>query len=105
MEWESEDEKGDYRIAEKTGWMKIENREKHLEDRAGVYVLADAARHVKYIGKAGPGRLAKEVNNAIEYRKKGKGAMIVKALYTNSDDYAWDLEGDLKEKYDPPNNE
>lgn len=44
-----------------------------------------------------------EIENAIN-RGKDYGATRVKALYTNSEKDALSLEGDLIEKYDPPNN-
>jgi hypothetical protein len=47
--------------------------------------------------------MVKEVSNAIN-RGKDYGATIVKALYTNSATNALSLEGDLKAKYNPPNN-
>lgn len=74
-----------------------------LEDRAGVYLFANAETHIKYIGSAGGGRLAAEVGDAIR-RGKDYGATWVLALYTNSTENARALERDLIAKYCPPNN-
>lgn len=85
-----------------------------LEPRTGVYIFADNDADVKYVGKAGGKRMVVEsdhdtiqqlfeVHNAM-YRKKDQGATQVKALYTYRDSQALDLEYDLIQKYDPPNN-
>jgi hypothetical protein len=58
---------------------------------------------VKYIGKAGAGRMVNEIQSAID-RGKDYGATRVKALYTNSSDRALVLEQALIAKYNPPNN-
>ena len=74
-----------------------------FEHRSGVYLFANADLHIKYVGKAGPGRMVAEVQNAIG-RNKAYGATLVKALYTNSDERALSLEAYLIDRYDPPNN-
>ena len=76
----------------------------NLENRAGVYIFADADLQVKYIGLAGAGRIVDEIYDAMYNRNKDRGASRVKALYTNSSDNARSLERDLIDKYDPPNN-
>lgn len=74
-----------------------------VDERAGVYLFADVNMNVKYVGKAGAGRMADEVQSAID-RRKDRGATKVKFLYTNSDARALELERMLRFKYDPPNN-
>ncbi len=102
MIWDSSDH-WDNRVVEYTPrWRYLGNYET-LEPRAGVYIFANASLYVKYVGKAGPGRMVVEITSAIR-REKDFGATLVKALYTNSDDRAKTLERDLIEKYDPPNN-
>ncbi|MFQ5962164.1 MAG: hypothetical protein ACE5MG_12285 [Candidatus Methylomirabilales bacterium] len=101
MIWDSSDH-WDSRVVEYSGWRLIWNYES-FEPRAGVYVFADANLSVKYVGKAGPGRMVVEVASAIR-RGKDYMATRVKALYTNSDDRAKSLERDLIRAYNPPNN-
>ncbi len=101
MSWDSSDH-WDYRVVEYTRWRLIWNYET-LEPRAGVYIFANASLYVKYVGKAGPGRMVVEIESAFR-RGKDYGATRVKALYTNSDDRAKTLERNLIGKYDPPNN-
>jgi len=74
-----------------------------FKERSGVYIFANRDLQVKYVGKAGPGRMVVEIQSAIN-RGKDYGATLVKALYTNSDEKATNLESALKEKYKPPNN-
>ncbi len=92
----------DTRIVGKSGWRDLDNYET-LEERAGVYIFANADLHVKYIGKAGPHRMVDEIYSAIN-RGKSYGATKVKALYTNSDEKAKTLERELIIAYNPPNN-
>jgi excinuclease UvrABC nuclease subunit len=99
--WDSSDH-FDYRVAAYTGWRYLENYGT-FEDRAGVYLFANADLQIKYIGKAGAGRIVIEIDNAIR-RGKAYGATLVKALYTNSDANALSLENALIAKYNPPNN-
>lgn len=101
MIWDSFDH-FDYRVVDYTGWRYLENYGT-FQHRAGVYLFANADLHIKYVGKAGPGRMVAEIEDAIR-RAKDYGATLVKALYTNSDDRACSLETDLKTKYNPPNN-
>ncbi len=101
MEWDVREHK-DWKIVEYTRWLNIENYQK-LENRAGVYIFANANHQVKYVGKAGAGRIVKEIYNAM-YRGKNRGASLVKVLYTNSTVNAQSLETDLKNRYKPPNN-
>jgi excinuclease UvrABC nuclease subunit len=92
----------DYRVVSITGWRYLENYETFAH-RSGVYLLANADMHIKYVGKAGPGRMVAEIQSAIS-RGKDYGATRVKVLYTNLDERATSLEKDLIEKYNPPNN-
>ena len=101
MIWDNTDY-GRYQVVEHTGWRDIGNYET-LEERAGVYVFANVDLHVKYIGKAGPGRMVKEIESAFD-RGKDYGATRVMAMYTNSDKNALSLERALIDKYEPPNN-
>lgn len=101
MIWDSSDH-DDYRVVEYTGWRNLENYGT-FEHRAGVYLFANVDLHIKYVGKAGAGRMVAEIQSAIN-RDKDYGATKVKALYTNSDERALSLETYLVEKYDPPNN-
>lgn len=101
MRWDIRDHQ-DWRVVDYTRWLNIENY-RNLENRAGVYIFADVNHQVKYIGKAGAGRMVNEISNAM-YRGKSKGATLVKALYTNSSANAQSLETVLINKYNPPNN-
>jgi len=101
MIWDIRDQQ-DRRVVDYSGWLNLENYE-NLENKSGVYIFADANHDVKYIGKAGAGRMVDEISNAIS-RGKNTGATLVKALYTNSSENAQSLETDLINKYDPPNN-
>jgi len=101
MEWDNNDA-NDRRVVEATYWRNINNYT-DLEPRAGVYIFANSLYQVKYIGKAGAGRMVLEIESAIR-RGKDYGATKVKALYTNSDLNAQTLERDLINKYNPPNN-
>jgi len=101
MKWDTSDH-GRHEVVEYTNWRLLRNYES-LEWRAGVYVFADGSHQVKYVGKAGPGRMVNEVGDAIR-RGKHYGSTLVKALYTNSDEKARSLESYLIRKYQPPNN-
>jgi excinuclease UvrABC nuclease subunit len=101
MIWDNSDH-GDYRVVAYSGWRYLENYGT-FEYRSGVYLFANANLQIKYVGKAGPGRMVDEIESAI-CRGKNYGATQVKALYTNSDDRATSLEADLINKYNPPNN-
>lgn len=101
MIWDIGDQQ-DRRVVDYSSWLNLENYE-NLENKAGVYIFADASHDVKYNGKAGAGRMVDEISDAIR-REKNKGATLVKALYTNSSENAQSLETDLINKYDPPNN-
>jgi len=101
MIWDASDQQ-DWRVVDYSGWLSLQNYG-NLENKAGVYIFADASHDVKYIGKAGAGRMVDEISNAIS-RGKNTGATLVKALYTNSSENAQSLETDLIRKYNPPNN-
>jgi len=101
MQWDISDHQ-DWRVADNTRWLNIINYQ-NLKARAGVYIFADVNHQVKYIGKAGAGRIVDETCNAI-YRGKNRGATQVKVLYTNSNSNALSLETKLIDKYNPPNN-
>jgi len=90
------------RVVDTSATIDLDNY-KDLEARAGVYIFMNIDGEVKYIGKAGAGRIVDEIYNAM-YRKKDLGATTVKVLYTNSDLNALSLESELIDTYDPPNN-
>jgi len=73
MKWDEDDE-NDYRIVDAGDWYSLDDLGE-APDRAGVYIFADRGTHVKYIGKAGAGRLRNEMRNAI-YIGKSRGATI-----------------------------
>jgi excinuclease UvrABC nuclease subunit len=107
MIWKSEHEK-DVRVQDKSGWINLDDYKK-IEGRSGVYIFADNNKDVKYIGKAGAGRLVLEYLILFEiysamYRGKGLGATIVKGLYTNSGKAALSLEKSLIQIYNPIQN-
>ena len=101
MEWDPSDHY-DSRVVDFTRWRDLGNFGT-FEERSGVYIFANVDWQVKYIGKAGAGRMVVEIQSAIK-RGKDYGATRVKALYTNSTERAESLEADLIEKYNPPNN-
>jgi excinuclease UvrABC nuclease subunit len=101
MQWDISDH-GDWRVVAHTRWLNIQNYQ-NLQGRAGVYIFADVNHQVKYIGKAGAGRMVSEIHDALG-RDKGRGATLVKGLYTNSNANAQSLETALIDKYHPPNN-
>ena len=101
MEWDPSDH-NDSRVVAFTRWRDLGNFGT-FEHRAGVYIFANVDWQVKYIGKAGAGRMVAEIQSAIN-RGKDYGATRVKALYTNSTERAESLEADLIDKYNPPNN-
>jgi len=116
MKWDSQDEK-DNPIVSASNWFALPFYKKTVEARAGVYIFADKSHDVKYIGKAGAGRLVVEMDKAVQPaarliyeiysaigRKKDQGASLVKVLYTNSDEVALKLEKELIDKYEPDNN-
>jgi hypothetical protein len=59
---------------------------------------------VRYVGEAGAGRLNAEARDAANGRAKDKGATHVTWLVTNEDALAIQLEGDLIDRFLPPNN-
>lgn len=110
MTWEEKDEH-DNRVTKASEWISLSSYKTELEERAGVYIFADDDFDVKYIGKAGAGRMVVESNYIMTFevysairREKDTGATQVKALYTNSDDVALKYENELIKKYNPPNN-
>jgi len=98
MKWNAKD-LHEWEVVESSGWRKLENFGT-FQDRAGVFIFTNADLHVKYIGKAGPGRIVKEIKSAIS-RGKSFGATKVKVLYTNSDKGAVSLKRKLLTKYKP----
>jgi hypothetical protein len=101
MLWDPAEQKA-HRVTGYSFWLYIENYE-YLENKAGVFIFANASQSVKYIGKAGAGKMSLEIARAIG-EKKNFGATLVKALFTDSDKTAKSLGSDLIEKYEPANN-
>lgn len=93
----------DNRIVDSSSIIDIKNYI-NLQARSGVYIFMSRDHHIKYVGKAGPRRMKHEVYNAIQVRNKDKGATRVKALYTNSEENALQLERKLIDYYNPSNN-
>lgn len=98
----------DQRIIDYTNWLYLENFgnlkfRSATSTNAGVYIFANALHQVKYVGKAGIGRMVIEIYSAIT-RQKDKGATLVKALYTKTDSDALNLETELRRYFDPVNN-
>jgi excinuclease UvrABC nuclease subunit len=96
----------DSRIAEKGKWspLDVDAIKRLAPDRAGVYLFADVALQVKYIGYAGAGNLRDSMLDAIKSRDKAKGATKYKWFATNSTDKAESLKKAWLLKYNPPNN-
>lgn len=107
MEWDV-NEDNDIRIAYKTDWIKLEEYNE-VDRRAGVYIFADDKFDVKYIGKAmeRPSPLEHisvfEIYSAM-LKGKANGALLVKALYTSSNEQARELDDEMVRKYSPANN-
>lgn len=101
MIWETDDH-FDNRIVRYTNWRRIRNCD-NLENQFGVFLFADVGHQVMYIGNAGKQRLIDEVISAVDLGKDLE-AILVKALYTITEEKAISLERDLINKYKPPNN-
>lgn len=93
----------DSRVVEASDWWINVKEFETLEERAGIYLFGNNKYDIKYIGKAGAGKMVVEIKAAID-KKKSKGATQVRALYTNAKDKAQSLEKYLIEKYNPVNN-
>lgn len=102
MKWDSKDE-NDSRIVAKGRWYDLDDVDEKAPERAGVYVFVNSDHDVKYVGKAGAGRLKDEIKDAIS-RDKDKYATLFGWFATNSDENAKSLERDWIDKYDPLNN-
>lgn len=104
MKWDYKDgwRSSHCEIVDDDDWRSIENYMK-LQDREGVYLFADVNLQVKYISKAGAGRMIAKIEYAIR-RGKDRGATQVKTLYTNSTANAQKLENYLIRIYQPNNN-
>ena len=102
MKWDSSDER-DSRIVDKGRWYNLDEVDEKAPNRSGVYIFVNVDLQVKYVGKAGAGRLKEEIKNAIS-RGKDRGATKFGWFATNSDDKAKSLERDWIDKYKPSNN-
>jgi len=103
MEWDNKDCK-DNRVVDNGGWCDIDQIPDQFPRRSGVYVFVNSTHHVKYVGKAGAGRLRDEAIDARDQRGKGLRATLAGWLATNSNANARSLESALIAKYNPPNN-
>jgi excinuclease UvrABC nuclease subunit len=102
MQWDSRDG-SDTRVVDRGGWCDIGNIGNKFPERAGVYVFADATLQVRYVGKAGAGRLQVEALDSVR-RGEARGATQAIWLAANSDATAQSLERVLIARYGPPNN-
>ncbi len=103
MKWDPSDS-NDYRVKRSGRWIPIVLIPFLFPKRAGVYVFADAGKNVKYVGKAGAGRLRDEAWNAVSQRNKAYRATLARYFVTNSDAAAISLEKNWIAKYQPLNN-
>ncbi|OGD44200.1 hypothetical protein A3K69_07315 [Candidatus Bathyarchaeota archaeon RBG_16_57_9] len=101
MRWDVSDH-SDNRVVNYTGWRYF-SKVRTFQEQPGVYVFANTKLCVRYIGKARYGRMTFEILSAID-RGRDLGALLVKVLYTATDEGAVSLESALIEKYRPPNN-
>lgn len=107
MKW-NENHENDNRIVDKTDWFLLDDY-KELKENAGVYVFVNDNLDVKYIGRAGQGRMVLEHIQVFEIhsaicRGKDDGATKVKTLYTQNNERSIALEADLIKLYTPTNN-
>lgn len=99
----------DPRVTSGGPWLPLPDGFDGIPDLAGVYVFGcicsnPLGMQVRYVGKAGAGRLNVEARDAASGRAKDKGATHVTWLVTNDDALAIQLEGDLIDRFLPPNN-
>lgn len=71
MIWEETDEQVE-RVVEASEWIPFSSCKTQLEERSGVYIFADNDFDVKYIGKAGAGRMVVENKTNQEEQEVGK---------------------------------
>lgn len=86
-----------------TSWYFIYDFPKFNENTCGVFIFANAAHHVKYIGYAEKNVLIDEIANSI-VDGKDQYSNLVMAVYTSSIEEARKLSRFLIEKYKPVNN-
>ena len=103
MQWDP-NEVVDNRVVTASEWWINLKEADTLEPRAGVYIFANSAYDIKYVGTAGAAKMVQEIKKAIK-NKKSRGATKVRALYTNSLGKATSLEKYLIKKYNPVNNQ
>ena len=99
----------DSRVASAGPWLPLPIGFDCLPDVAGVYLFGCICTNptgiqVRYVGKAGAGRLNAEARAAARSRAKDSGASHIIWLVTNDDDSACSLERDLIDRFLPPNN-
>ena len=102
MQWDTRDG-SDTRVVDRGGWCAIGSMGDVFPGRTGVYVFADTTLQVRYVGKAGAGRLRVEALDSVR-RGEAHGATQAIWFATNSDMTARSFESSLIAKYDPPNN-
>lgn len=85
-------------------WFPISLADEIAPTQAGVYVFTDCDLQVRYVGKAGAGRLRDEIQGAL---KRGKGYDVSQFGWfaTNSEETALSLEKEWIGKYQPLNND
>lgn len=103
MRWDAGDEK-DNRIRSMGRWFPISSADEKAPTQAGVYVFTDFELQVRYVGKAGAGRLRDEIQDALK-RGKGYGVSQFGWFATNSEEIALSLEKKWIDKYQPLNND
>ncbi|MCA9672050.1 MAG: hypothetical protein KC503_40930 [Myxococcales bacterium] len=110
MFWDTHDE-SDPRIVRRYGWMAIGglSARGHVAARvegeeSGVYVVADAAMRVSYVGHAEPGRLRAELLWALRRRKADEGMQVLWLVTATVDD-AKAIKRYLLRRYQPPRNQ
>ena len=99
MKWDTCEE----RRPEVVGIQGFTEKVDRLQPGLGVYIFVNVSDEVRYVGRAGAGRMVTEIKDAVK-RGKNKDDGWIKALYTNSEEAAIKLEAELTRKYDPPNN-
>jgi len=78
MKWNGNQEE-DKRIVDKTDWFLIDNY-KELKENAGVYVFVNDDLDVKYIGRAGQGRMVLEHIHILKFILQFAGVKIMVLL-------------------------
>jgi len=89
-------------ISRHTHWSQLEDY-RELARGMGIFILADDEHEVKFIGQAGSGNLAEDIDAALA-SGKGRSATGIKALYTPNSQSTRHIYKILLNKYQPPEN-